>query len=143
MNPPPDWLQIGGEMVHSDALLCSDKDLTNVPKRHRWEAGSHRVHGMKIIRRNRKEGIEKKERMNYMTRWMNVWCEVGREEVRYNIGNLFERWVEDERMKRRWKEEGCEGEKREKEEGREGKQKRSLERWHSTEEKKIKSKNKK
>ena len=34
-------------------------------------------------------------------------------------------------------------EKRREEEGREGKQKRSLERWHSTEEKKIKSKNKK
>ena len=61
MNPPPDWLQIGGEMVHSDALLCSDKDLTNVPKRHRWENGSHRVHGMRIMRMNRKEGIEKNE----------------------------------------------------------------------------------
>ena len=50
---------------------------------------------------------------------------------------------DEKRMKRRGRRGRRGKEEREKEEGREGEQKRSLERWHSTEEKKIKSKNKK
>ena len=33
--PPPDWVQVAGEMIHSEALLCSGKNLSGVPKRHR------------------------------------------------------------------------------------------------------------
>lgn len=34
--PPPDWCVVSGDMVHSDALLSSDRDLEGVPKKHRY-----------------------------------------------------------------------------------------------------------
>ena len=32
---PPDWNQVCGDMIHSDALLSSGRPLDAVPRRHR------------------------------------------------------------------------------------------------------------